>query len=93
MNIGMYIVKTNGAYHGPFLKEWAESFAAKAGDHAEVLPLRAPRAAGDTNGSLEVSILDDAEYRTRVDGVKTESLAIIAGAAQKVFFVLPLAEN
>lgn len=85
MNIGMYIVKANGAYYGPFLKEWAESFAAKAGDRSEVLPLRSPKTARETNTSAEVKLLDDSEYRSRVDVAKAETLAIIAGATQKVF--------
>ena len=86
MGAGMYIVKVDDAYHGPFLKEWAVSFAEKASSGAMVLPLFVPRPLGEKPHGITVKIVDDAEYRARNDRVKTETLEVVAGVTQKIFF-------
>jgi len=85
---GMFIVKASGIFHGPFLKDSAEHFAETAGDGAEIHPLRLPQSANEQHEAPTVRLVSNEDYRAAHDEVRAETLEIIAGVTQRVFFAL-----
>ena len=86
MGAGMFIVKANGVFHGPFLKDSAEHFAETAGSGAEIHPLRMPQSATEQDETPIVRLVSNEDYRAAIDAVRAETLEIIAGVTQRVYF-------
>jgi hypothetical protein len=84
----MFIVRTNGIFHGPFLRDYAEHFAETAGDGAEIYPLLLQQSSKEQNEKPTFTLLADEDYRAAQDAVQAETLEIIAGVTQRVFFAL-----
>lgn len=88
MDAAMFIVRANVIFHGPFLKDSAEHFAANAGSDSEIHPLRLPQGANDQQQAPTIRVVSNEDYRSAHDEVTVETLVIIAGVTQSVFFAL-----
>lgn len=86
MGFGMFVVKVGDLFHGPFLRDSADHFAESAGVEAEVHALRVPIGLASESERPTVRLVEDEEYRVAHDAVTAESLRIVAGVTQSVFF-------
>ncbi|MBS1770553.1 MAG: hypothetical protein JSS77_12885 [Acidobacteria bacterium] len=82
----MYIVKTDGKYHGPFREYEASAFASQHQGDVEVLPLWLPSAPDAAQGFETLKVLEAEGYRAYVDSFKADTHLVLAGTTQEFYF-------
>ena len=82
----MLIVVHADRYYGPFLDYETASFMSKLDGESKAIPLHVPRLDNKAQGTIEVHLVDDKDYRSQVDAFKVDTCHMLAGMTQEFYF-------
>lgn len=82
----MYVVMHDKKIHGPFLDYETASFMSTLEGESTAVPLLVPRMKDETRGPTKVYLLEDKDYRARMDSVKVDTSHMLAGIIQEFYF-------